>query len=401
MFGKEIEIPEEWETKEINQITSINPEQISNDYNEKSIKYVDISSIEKFQIKKFDNYKLNERPSRAQRIVRKNDILVSTVRPYLKAFTKITTGDENLICSTGFTVIRVRLFSDLDLLFNYFKSYLFEKYFIRQMEGMAYPAITSTVVKEFVIYVSNNPIERKKIASILSRVDALIESTQNVIEKTERLKKGMMQKLLTRGIGHTKFKKVSWLFGKEIEIPEEWKIKKIGECCNILDSKRIPINSEERKKIQGTIPYYGANGIQGYVNDHIFDEELILLAEDGGYFEEYKTRPIAQYVVGKCWVNNHAHVLNAKNNNFLKLVFYSLIHKNITPYINGSTRTKLNQSDLRQISILIPSINEQQKIASILSGVDAYIQKTQEYKEKLDILKRGLMQKLLTGQIRV
>ena len=154
------------------------------------------------------------------------------------------------------------------------------------------------------------------------------------------------------------YKSVPWLFGKEIEIPEEWRFQKIRECCNILDSKRIPINSEERKKIQGNIPYYGANGIQGYVNDHIFDEEIILLAEDGGYFEEYKTRHIAQYVIGKSWVNNHAHVLNSKKNILLKWVFYSLVHKNITQYINGSTRTKLNQSDLQQISILIPPLDK-------------------------------------------
>jgi len=195
------------------------------------------------------------------------------------------------------------------------------------------------------------------------------------------------------------YKSVPWLFGKEIEIPEEWRFQKIRECCNILDSKRIPINSEERKKIQGNIPYYGANGIQGYVNDHIFDEEIILLAEDGGYFEEYKTRHIAQYVIGKSWVNNHAHVLNSKKNILLKWVFYSLVHKNITQYINGSTRTKLNQSDLQQISILIPPLSEQQKIATILSNVDDLIESTEKVITHSKKVKTGLMQKLLTRGI--
>jgi type I restriction enzyme, S subunit len=195
------------------------------------------------------------------------------------------------------------------------------------------------------------------------------------------------------------YKSVPWLFGKAIEIPEEWRFQKIRECCNILDSKRIPINSEERTKIQGNIPYYGANGIQGYVNDYIFDEEIILLAEDGGYFEEYKTRPIAQYVIGKSWVNNHAHVLNTKKNILLKWVFYSLVHKNITQYINGSTRTKLNQSDLQQISILIPPLLEQQKIATILSNVDNLIDSTGKVITHLKKVKTGLIQKLLTRGI--
>jgi len=123
------------------------------------------------------------------------------------------------------------------------------------------------------------------------------------------------------------------------------------------------------------------------------------LAEDGGYFTEYKTRPIAYYVTGKSWVNNHAHVLNAKNSNSLKWIFYSLVHKNIVPWIIGSTRTKLNQSQLRRIPIPIPPIKEQQKIASILSNVDSLIQKTDQIIEQTPILKKGLMQRLLTKGI--
>jgi len=201
------------------------------------------------------------------------------------------------------------------------------------------------------------------------------------------------------GIDHARFKKVKWMFGKEIEIPEEWEVKTLNDSCNILDSKRIPLNSEEREKIKGNIPYYGANGVQGYVNEHLFNEELILLAEDGGYFDEFETRPIAYYISGKSWVNNHAHVLSAKPNNALKWIFYSLVHKNILPWINESTRTKLNQSDLKQIQIHMPPLAEQQKIASILSGVDALIESTQMLIEKTETLKKGLMQKLLTRGI--
>ena len=85
----------------------------------------------------------------------------------------------------------------------------------------------------------------------------------------------------------------------------------IEECCDILDSRRIPITASERRN--GRYPYYGANGIQDYVADYIFDDELVLLAEDGGNFGS-KTRPIAYRVSGKCWVNNHAHVLKPMAN---------------------------------------------------------------------------------------
>ena len=73
----------------------------------------------------------------------------------------------------------------------------------------------------------------------------------------------------------------------------EWTEISIGECCEILDSKRIPLNAEEREGIPGDIPYYGANGVQGYISKYIFDDDLILIADDGGYFEQFETRPIA------------------------------------------------------------------------------------------------------------
>ena len=90
------------------------------------------------------------------------------------------------------------------------------------------------------------------------------------------------------------------------EIPVEWEVVKIEDCCDILDSERIPLNDEERRDIKGEYPYYGANGVVDWINKHIFDEDLILMAEDGGYFDQYETRTIAYLVNGKCWVNNHA-----------------------------------------------------------------------------------------------
>ncbi len=81
------------------------------------------------------------------------------------------------------------------------------------------------------------------------------------------------------------YKLVPSLFGKYEEIPKNWNIQTLDDFCNILDSKRIPLNSEEREKIKGDIPYFGTNGVQGYISKHLFDEELILLAEDGGYLD--------------------------------------------------------------------------------------------------------------------
>lgn len=186
---------------------------------------------------------------------------------------------------------------------------------------------------------------------------------------------------------------------KEVVYPLNWRLVKVEDASEILDSQRIPINAEHRSLMQGNIPYYGANGIQGYINKYIFDEDLILLAEDGGYFEEYFSRPIAYKVSGKSWVNNHAHILRIKNDFDYNYVFYSLVHKNILPFIKGGTRSKLNQLELRAIEFIAPLLPEQQRIAEILTTVDNAIEKTEALIEKYKNIKQGMMQDLLTKGI--
>ena len=180
----------------------------------------------------------------------------------------------------------------------------------------------------------------------------------------------------------------------------DWVMATIKDCAECLDGKRKPLNEQERNMIKGNIPYYGANGIVGYVNDFIFNEELILLAEDGGNFSEYFDKPIAQFISGKSWVNNHAHVLKAKKSTINKFLFYSLAHKNIMAYIVGGGRAKLNQSSLLQIKINLPSTSEQNKIASFLSSVDKKIELLTKKHELLEKYKKGLMQKIFSQQIR-
>jgi type I restriction enzyme S subunit len=179
-----------------------------------------------------------------------------------------------------------------------------------------------------------------------------------------------------------------------------WANVTVEECCEILDRKRVPVNGEDREKRIGEVPYYGANGLQGYIDAFIFDEPLILIAEDGGRFDEYATRPIAYRISGKSWVNNHAHVLKAKAGFYQDAIFYSLEHKDIQSFIVGGTRSKLNQSALKAITISLPqSKSEQTKIAEILSTVDRAIEQTEVLIAKLQRLKTGLMQDLLTRGI--
>lgn len=141
----------------------------------------------------------------------------------------------------------------------------------------------------------------------------------------------------------------------------------LEDCCEILDSMRIPIKASDRK--EGPYPYYGANGIQDHVDDYIFDDELVLLAEDGGNFGS-RERPIAYRVSGKCWVNNHAHVLKPKNDSLdVDYLCYSLMFYNTAGLVNGATRQKLTQATMREMLIPMRSIEEQKHIIEMLNRV--------------------------------
>ncbi|RAW45607.1 hypothetical protein DQW50_08670 [Halorubrum sp. 48-1-W] len=182
--------------------------------------------------------------------------------------------------------------------------------------------------------------------------------------------------------------------------PSEWDKKAITTCAKIRDSERIPLNSQEREeKKPGNIPYYGANGVLDYIDEYIFDSELILLAEDGGHFEEYQERPIAYRISGKSWVNNHAHILEARDGVVTDYLFYSLEHRNLVPYVSGSTRSKLTQSMLRKVKIPSPSLPEQRKIATVLYTVDRAIEKTVEMREQVERVRAGIAQDLFRNGI--
>ena len=167
---------------------------------------------------------------------------------------------------------------------------------------------------------------------------------------------------------------------------------KLEDCCEILDSQRVPITGSDRTS--GDYPYYGANGIQDYVKDYIFDGEYILLAEDGGHFDEFQTKPIAQYITGKSWVNNHAHILQATEKDCTKYIYYALVHKDIRKYINGSSRAKLNQEDMWQIVILLPNLKQQIKIAQFMSSIDKILSIEEKMLTVLEEKKQGLLQQM-------
>jgi len=158
-------------------------------------------------------------------------------------------------------------------------------------------------------------------------------------------------------------------------LSDRWPQVPLGEAVEFLDHRRKPITASER--VAGPYPYYGANGQQDSVAEYLFDEPLILLAEDGGHFDD-PSRGVAYGVTGKCWVNNHAHVLRPRSTFDFRFLCWHLAHYDISEFVNGTTRAKLTKSAAERIPVMLPPLPEQRRIADILDKADAIRRKRKE-----------------------
>ena len=172
-------------------------------------------------------------------------------------------------------------------------------------------------------------------------------------------------------------------------------IKKLGEVVIFLDSKRKPVKESER--VTGIYPYYGANGLQGWINDYIFDDELILLAEDGGHFNN-PDRGVAYKITGKTWVNNHAHVIKPLEDLNIDYLCRVLENYDLRTWITGTTRAKLTKGGASEILIPLPPLTEQKRIAQILDKADELRQKRQQSIDKLDELLQACFLKIFENE---
>lgn len=194
-----------------------------------------------------------------------------------------------------------------------------------------------------------------------------------------------------------KWTKLGW-------IPEDWEVGIVGKKFQICNTKRKPISEPERRRMQGIYPYYGPTKIQDFIDEYQYEGKYALIAEDGDHFLKYSEKPMTQLAEGKFNVNNHAHVLKGKKNTSITdWFFWFFYHRNIYSHLTrqGAGRYKLNKAALSQLLVVIPPLPEQQKIAAILSTWDKAIELTQQLIAAKEEQKKGLMQRLLTGKVRV
>lgn len=375
--------------------------------------YIDIDSVEggSGTIKTPKRILGKNAPSRARRIVLENDIIMSTVRPYLKAFALISKEYDRQICSTGFAVLTCKK----EIMPYYLLSTLFSDIVIsqcnRMMVGGQYPALNNSQVSNILIPLPPL-LEQQGISKILTVVDLAIQKTQKIIVKTEYLKKGLMQEFLIKGIDHKEFKDTE--IGK---IPKAWEIMRLEEACKETTIGVVNPATPYYTNAEDGVPYFRSQNVrenrleptQTYVMKEFNERHSKSILRENDLLTVQTGFIGMSCLVPKTYEGSNCHSLlitrtNPKllNPQFLCHLLNSEFGKNIIMKHNsGWGRAHLLLRDFRKIKIPIPPLHEQEKIADAISATYKKLRVEGQEKAKLDRIKVGLMDLLLTGKIRL
>ena len=408
-------VPENWRTAKLSAVAQVNPDQLgrrtASDY---ILEYLDIAAIERPGIIGASR-KLTfaEAPSRARRRARSGDILVSTVRPYLRNCARVAEAPPNLVASTGYAVVRPANGVDGRFLYQHILSDSFVEFLKARMTGSNYPAVKGDDVEAYTL--SLPPLlEQRKIAAILSSVDDAIEKAQAVIDQVQVVKRGLMQELLTRGLPgrHTRFKQT------EIgPIPHDWQLKKLSEVASV----QTGLAKNKGNSGPLSVPYLRVANVQdgfldlaevkavGVTADALSRYALRpgdVLFTEGGDADKLGRGTVWSGEIEPCLHQNHVFVARTLGN--IRPMFLSLYRGSTggkSYFLNCSKQTtklaSMNSTQLKNLLLPIPRLEEQDDIVDCLGAFDDRSSQERVYLKELERLKAALMSILLTGELRV
>ena len=315
--------------------------------------------------------------------IQKGDILFC-LRGSLGKFARVQEFTEGAIASS-LIIVRAKSSVTSEFLMAYFDSKICADMISDFRNGAAQPNLSANNLKNFDIPLPSLS-EQKGIVAILDEafatVDKAKQNAQRNLQNAKELFESYQSNIFTKS-------------------KSNWEEKTLNQISENLDSKRKPVTKSQRT--EGSIPYYGASGIVDYVEDYLFDENLLCISEDGANLLA-RTYPIAFSISGKTWVNNHAHILRFKNSVTQKFVELYMNSIKLDPYVSGMAQPKLNQAMLNKIPIPFPPQKEQQTIVLKLDALSLETQKLETiYQKKLDDLeelKKSILQKAFSGELK-
>ena len=297
------------------------------------------------------------------------DILISNIRPYLK---KIWFADSNGGCSTDVLVFRAKKGHSSNFLFALLMQDAFFSYMMQGSKGSKMPRGDKNQIMHYKVPTFSS-FEEENIGNIIVNIERKIALNHQINDNLEAMARQLYDYWFVQfDFPDEKGKPYKssggamvWNEKLKREIPQEWNDCKLKDFINLFDSKRVPLSSKDRGERQGVYPYYGATGIMDYVNDYIFDGDYILLAEDGST-SDAKGFPIVQYIWGKNWVNNHAHIILPKNERYMMFTYQMLKNIPAKQIETGSIQKKISQENLCGYKMVLPNSDLLEKYENVV-----------------------------------
>lgn len=322
---------------------------------------------------------------------RKNDILYSEIRPKNKRFAFVDFDNtSNYIASTKLMVLRHNDAVLPEFLFLLLKSnnIIKELQHLAETRSGTFPQITfSSELAPMKVRIPNKKTQHQVIS--------LISSIEKKIDINEKINNNLFEQ--AKSIFKDRCIDLTPFYG---QLPKDWKRGAVSEVIEFHDSKRIPLSNRERAELDKVYPYYGATSVMDYVDKYLFDGIYLLLGEDGTVIDA-NGFPILQYVEGKFWVNNHAHILTGKNGFTVELLYLLFSLTNVGSIVTGAVQPKISQGNLNSISIIIPSREELAKMNSIIQPMFSQIRTLRSENENLASIRDSLIPKLMSGELDV
>ena len=229
--------------------------------------------------------------------------------------------------------------------------------------------------------------------SYQKRIAAVLDSLDTKIENNERINDNLLWQ--AQALYKDRFIDLKPFNGK---MPPDWQLGTVSEIIELHDSKRIPLSSRERANLTKIYPYYGATSVMDYVDRYLFDGIYLLLGEDGTVVDD-KGFPILQYVEGKFWVNNHAHIITGKNGFTVETLYLLFSLTNVRSIVTGAVQPKISQANLNNVSVVIPSKAELSTFNSIVQPIFSQIRNLRAESDRLTSTRDILLPRLMSGEI--
>ena len=239
--------------------------------------------------------------------------------------------------------------------------------------------------------------EQRRIAAVLGALDDKIELNRKMNRTLEEMAQAIFKSWFIDFDGVPDSEMVESELGP---IPRGWEATTLGKVIDIYDKLRVPLSGLQRAQRKGPFPYYGAAAVMDYVDDYLFDGIYVLLGEDGSVVDG-QDHPITQYVWGKFWVNNHAHVLLPKAPVGIEHLLLALRNANIRPYMTGAVQAKVSQGNLKRVPFVLPTREVCERFTQRAAHLFARLRCNTEESRTLAALRDALLPKLISGEVRV